>query len=414
MTAQFELIRDIRPKPIERIDRLPAFVGGPTDARARLQGLNVLFVGGGSVGAKSVDHTARCQVGELGIVDPKNFTASFDTQSIRDDSNIGQSKAALVGRWAKDAAPQTIVRTFAGPIQALPWQSLARYDAVMASTDNLKAETETGQVARWLGIPLVLAAVEGATLTAQVRVYPNRDEASPCPACGFGRAERRQLNDEVLFTCDPAGAGAAIIDAPPTVSISALCGMAASMATLELVRLWLGLGPAAEARLLEYNAYAGRTTVTPLRRNGNCSCDHVVLGRAAVRGPLTDRTLRECAAAAGVTGDDAIAGCVFDVDDLVFAWSLTCDRCGASHRFNRFVGPDENVRRPCHACDGRRHSPHAFYSFGRNIPARAAGLMPLLDTPLGSLGAVGTGVAVRSGEKAVLVQPHNKQKGTPR
>ena len=91
---------------------------------------------------------------------------------------------------------------------------------------------------------------------------------------------------------------------------------------------------------------------------------------------------------------------------------LPRDHCGASHPFNRFVGRDEHVRRPCRACGGRRHSPHAFYSFGRLIPAVAAGLLPLLDTPLGSLGAVGTGVAVRSGERAVLVQPHDRQKGT--
>ncbi len=412
--CQLEPIRQSGPRRTGRVDRLPAFLGGPDDAREILADLKILGVAAGSVGAKALDHLARCHVGELGIVDPKDFTASFDTQSIRDESNVGRSKALLVGRWAKDVSPETTVCVYPGPVQDLAWPSLARYDAVLASTDNLKAETETGQIARWLGLPLVLAAVDGPTLTAQVRVYTNRDETSACPACGFGRAERRQLSDEVLFNCDPAGAGTAIIDGPPTTSLSALCGMAASMATLELLRQALGLGPAAEDRLLEYNAYAGRTTVTPLRRRADCACDHTVLDRAAVPGPLAERTLRECAAAAGVTGDEAIARSAFDVDDLVFAWFVTCNRCGTTQPFNRFIGRHEDACRLCSVCSGLRHSPDAFYSFGRLIPAGAAGLMPLLDTPLGALGAAGIGITVRHGPQAVLVQSRDRRKGAHR
>ena len=53
------------------------------------------------------------------------------------------------------------MRVFAGPIEQVPWPSLAGCDAFLVSTDNLKAETETGQIARWLGVPMVLLYLLG-------------------------------------------------------------------------------------------------------------------------------------------------------------------------------------------------------------------------------------------------------------
>ncbi len=389
----------------EVVDRMPDFIGLTGDARAELAKTRLLVAGTGSVGARIADHAARCRVGEIGLIDPKPFSANFDTQVTRGPSDIGRPKAGRVGRWAKTISPSSIVRVFDGPVQALSWLDLDGYDIVIASTDNLLAEVYLGQVCLALGLPLVYASVHGPTLCSQVRIFMNHTGDSPCPSCGYSRAERDQLSSGAKFSCDPAAVAAGDLDGPPTVSVSPLCSLAADMAMLELLRIRLGLGSPPCDCVRELNGYTGASVTTPLSRRAACLVDHTVLDRVHLDRSLGECTLRDCAEAAGVTGDEGIARASFAVDDSLFAPVLSCTACGASHEHNRFVdrrrGP---LRRVCRTCGHRGLAPHPFLCFDRLIPARAGGLLPHLDVPLRVLGADGRGVVVRHRRKAVLLR----------
>lgn len=387
------------------VDRMPDFIGLTGDVRARLAEARLLIVGAGSVGARFADHAARCRVGEIGLVDPKAFSANFDTQATRDRSDFGRPKALRVGEWAKTVSPSSVVRVFDGPVQALSWLDLDEYDIVVASTDNLLAEVYLGETCMALGLPLVYASVHGATLCSQVRIFMNRNGESPCPSCGYSRAERTQLSTGATFSCDPAAGPGPDLDGPPTVSVSPLCSLAADMAMLEVLRMILGLGSPPCDCVRELNGYTGASVTTPLSRRAQCAVDHTVLERVSLDRPLGECTLRDCAEAAGVPGDEGIARTSFAVDDTLFAGVLTCTECGTSHEYNKFLDRRRgSVRRVCRACDHHELAPHPHLSFDRLIPARAGGLLPHLDVPLRTLGAEGRGVVVRHGRKAVLVR----------
>ena len=102
------------------------------DAREMLAGTHATVAGVGSVGQRVADHLARLHVGTLDLIDPKPFTANFDTQAIRSRADVGRSKVHRVGRWVKDVSPETTVRTFVGPIEDLPWPALVGTDVIIS------------------------------------------------------------------------------------------------------------------------------------------------------------------------------------------------------------------------------------------------------------------------------------------
>ena len=158
------------------IDRMPDFIGLTVDARAVLSGTKVLIVGTGSVGGRIAEHAARCRLGGIDLIDPKAFSANFDTQPIRRPAEIGEPKASVVGEWAKTISPGSVVRVFEGPVQGLSWLDLDRYDVVLASTDNSRVEVTVGAVCRTRGIRLIYAAGQGPTRTSQLRGYVKSEE----------------------------------------------------------------------------------------------------------------------------------------------------------------------------------------------------------------------------------------------
>jgi uncharacterized protein (DUF983 family) len=291
-------------------------------------------------------------------------------------------------------------------VEDLPLSVVDDYDVVIASTDNLVAEVNIGRVCLALSIPLIYASVHGPTLTVQVRTFSNRGPESACPACGLNRAEWRQLNEQVRFSCDPGSIDrAADIVGPPTMSVSPLCSMAADLAVLVLLRLQLGLGPPLEDSVTEYNGYGHTTSVSVLAPSPRCPVDHAhtVLDRAEAGQPLADLPLRACAAAAGVTDEADLERTSFAVDDLVFGAAATCPACCAEQPLNRFVHPEARLRRRCRACGAPGLVPHPSFSFERFV-CPGPGAVALLDKPLRALGATPRGVIVRGPAGAVLVR----------
>ncbi|MHC4220011.1 MAG: HesA/MoeB/ThiF family protein [Planctomycetota bacterium] len=391
---------------IDTIDHMPEFVGLPAgvDPRAVFADTRVLILGVGSVGARAALHCGRCGVGDIVLVDGKRFTENYTTQAIRGPGDVGKPKASRVGRWVKAICPEARVRAFDTPLEKQPLSLVDDCDAVIASTDNLAAEVEIGRRCLALGIPLIYSSVHGPSLTVQLRTYTNRGPEGPCPACAFSPGEWDQLNGEVRFSCDPASRDDnARITGPPTVSVSPLCSLGADLAVLELLRMRLKLGPAPEDRVTQYNCYGHTTMVSGLAFNPRCPVDHTVLNRAGVGRPLADCSLRDLAAAAGVTDDGAIADASFAVDGLVFALMAACPTCGATQQLGRFVRRGERLRRKCRECGGHGMVAHPFYSFERCVPDRE-GLMSRLDEPLGPVGAAARSVIVRGSTGAVLVR----------
>ena len=315
--------------------RMPDFVGGPGHAavRSRLSGLSVAIAGAGSIGLGIVDRLVRLGIRSLLVTDPARFKKeSMLTHPIVTPSAIGTPKAVFAARHAGKTSPQNLVRFAVGEIQDLPLFELACCDMIIAATDTLQSELVIAALARRLGIPLVRAAVEGQTLTAQVAIYSNSSDATPCPGCSFGRQEWEQVDTAVRFSCAGSGELEDPTEREPTMSTPGLCGTAADLAVNQVLRLVLGLGQPVMDTLLTYCALGNVASVTEMRRHRDCPCDHRPFSRVRLDGKLADETAADLLTASnlGVPSDLTLA-----IDGFVYIERAAC-ACGQPVR-GRFV-----------------------------------------------------------------------------
>ncbi len=379
--------------------RMPAFVGYEGDVAAAVGLLRFAVAGAGSVGRRIAFHVARMHPAALLVVDPSRYKAqSLLTQEIGPD-DVGRPKASGTAALAAAIAPECDVRAFDGPLQALDLSVLSDFDMVFLATDNLAAEGEAGRRATALGIPLVQASVEGRTMTAQARVFRNLDGEGPCPLCAYGPDEWRHMTVETRFACGGPAAEPTEMTAtpPPTVSVSALCSLAADLAVLQALRLTLGLGAPVGDTLLELNAFTWRGVVTPLRRRPHCPSEHGAWELRAAPSPLRDCTLEGLARTAGVP-PSGMSEAAFTVGGTRFYESVACG-CGPSP-LERFL-PAPIAQGTCDRCDQLRR-PDAFASH-RCVPGEV--LLSDLGRPLGALASVVPWVTIRHGSTTTLFRP---------
>jgi molybdopterin/thiamine biosynthesis adenylyltransferase len=385
-----------------RRERLPQWVGLKGDAGAALDGLRLAIIGNGSVGLGLALAAARLQVKGLDLIDGGHYKrASLLTHDILPrEAALAHPKALHAARLCKQISPATRVRAYAGTIQSMAMDALADADLAVLATDNVAAEVEVGKRCLHLRKPLVHAAVHGETLTAQVRFYRNADAAGACPACFLNRTEIEHLSAGLTFKCDGSGAApqAAATAVAPTRSVSSLCGLAANLAMIEILKYVVGLGPKRGDFVLEYAGYTNRTVVTPLGpRPSTCFCDHdTVWTLQEPPRPLSECSLGDLAAAAGLAAD--LRRVAFSVDQMVYAQAGACG-CGKPRRLERFAVPGVSQAGVCETCRQPVYA-DAFFS---HRPAAAACLGAAVRRPLRELGAPDPRcVLVQQDDRAVL------------
>lgn len=396
----------------ERGARLPEFFGLPAgiDLQTLLDLLAtwvVVILGTGSVGAGIALHLARLGIGELRLVDRGSFKKlSLQTQPILPGA-VGKPKASAVGRDCKLISPGTRVLAFDGDLEALPLAALADVQLAFIATDNLRAEVVAGDRFSKLGVPLVQASVHGGTLVAQVRFFSNAEASGPCPSCGFGPAEKALLQEESTFSCEGSTSLPQVRSAP-TMSVSPLCSLAADLAVLQALKHLFGLGSPPADSVLEFCAHTGKTTISPLRRNPECPCEHVRFERWPLPGQLAACTPCQLVEACGLPGRGIGAGVSLAVDGLVFVESGACG-CSASVPLERFAAPSAGPLGRCPKC-GSDVSPAPFFtrpSLGGPLLAAQG------DRPLGSLGVPASAAAaivrLRDARAVLLASPQGKE-----
>ncbi len=392
----------------ERAARLPAFISPRVAPAAALGRLRVAVVGAGSVGRSLALGLARLNVARLSIVDPARYKSeSLLTQPIGPE-DVLQKKASNTARACKRISPSTRVFAHDGTVQSLPTVALADAGVVLLASDNLSAEIDVGQACMHLQKPLVQASVHGDSLVAQVRFFANAGGEGPCPACAYGTDEWRLLDEEAVFRCGGPVSGSADAAVPrnvvPTMSVAFLCSLAADLALVQVARHAIGLGAPVSDTLLEYCGYTHETTVSALRRNPDCPCDHSAWTEAAPPRPLDECTLGDLALAVDGANESEAAETAFGIDEFEYVETAAC-ACGRSEPVGRFLRPGAPLGR-CSAC-GERLSAHGFFS--RRV-APASAIASLLDRALSDVAPKPPRwVVVRRGDRTTLFRhdaPH--------
>lgn len=395
-----------------RVDRLPQLFGlkAGLDAERLLDQLNVMVVGVGSVGATTALSLARLHLGRLVLVDRGRFKeASLLTQPVGEES-LGQPKGSYIAGLCRRISPRTKVESFDDSFQQLPLSSTAGVQVVVAAGDNLTLARDLGQRCLHVGLPLIVAAVHGESLTVQTKAFGADADGSPCPACSFGAAERRMLEEEQIWSCEgfrrPEGSahGRAL---QATMSLRPLCALAGEMAALLVVRWRLQLGVPIANTLTEFSGYTWRTFVTPLRRNPACLCRHDRWDRLASPRPLADCTPQDLLRASGSRATSRAPAALLELDRHRWVERGLCG-CPEPMLLQRFVELGRAKLPRCTRC-GREVQPQPFFSH-ETVSAERLG--PSLRSPLRRLGAPAVrDVLVTQGDRTVWFTSPHPEKG---
>jgi len=357
----------------ERGARMPCFVDAPEDAAQQLATKRIVVVGCGSVGMRFAEHLVRVGIGAIDAIDPKEFKAeSLATHPICADA-VGRSKAASVAALCKSISPETRVRWYTGSVQDLSLVEFIGADAVVMATDNLAVEVYVGQLCTHLGLPLFQASVLGETLTAELRSFENKDGHGPCPTCSFTADEWAALNSETTFTCsgEPSASSAPIISGPPTMSISALCSMAADLASIEILKHMLAFGPIVTNCVVSYSGYTQKSFSTALTHSSACPCEHTRYRILRPTGSAKSLSLNDLLIQSRIANQDLHAIDV-KLDGLRYVDQSFC-ACGTTSPVQRFVLAG-TLCAACPSCGGTMredpyytHTSVTLNSVGRRI-----------------------------------------------
>lgn len=403
--------------------RWPRFIGldaEPDAAVRRMRGCSLVLVGCGAVGRVAAGAVARFHPARLVVVDPKpaSTTSALTGLMYRADE-VGRGKAELVAAEVREAAPETEVFEFAGPVQELPLTVWLEADAVLVCADNLAAELYVGEWCHRLGLKLGLANVHGASVVAQVRYLGNQGADSACPGCGYGAEEWALAEREFRFSCDgDAEAAAAGLawpgrEAPPTRTTAHLGALAGALAANQLLRSRLSLGVPVDDTLVEYCGLTNRTVTGPLRRNPRCRSEHGPRWeRRLVAGDPARWNFDLLAVAAGF--DPGCPGLFVTVDGRGFAGHGHCgcdtaSGAGIGRPVHRFLPTAAGSTGTCPEC----RQPVRVTSFDRRIRVTAADLGPRQTWSLRRLGAGPRPVVVVGDGRRTVVLQASTAAGSP-
>ena len=358
--------------PPPRASRLPAFVGHQKDnADEALATLSVCVAGVGAIGSDFAQKLARLQPRRIALIDPKNIKdTTVLTGSGFFPSDRG-AKVEVIGRRLKALSPATQVLVYEGAVQDVGLVTLhdLAVDIVLLASDNLECELAVGQRCQALRIPLIHAAIAGPSLVAQIRVH-----SESCPACSFGSFERKQLHQQIQFSCE---GNRVEVGSVPTMSTPHLCSTAANLALNQLMRWRLRLGSEVADTITEYCGFTNRMVTSPLVRNPDCLCDHTRFKLVSVSKALADCSLEEIATAAGVNGETWSAA----FTGMKWVERLQC-RCQQLKHVARFIPERDPSLGRCRRCGGV-YKVHPQFSSGA-LPS--AKMLDFMNLPLRRLG----------------------------
>lgn len=232
-----------------------------------MEGAHIVVTGAGATGSHLLPQIARMpQVTGITIADPDSYGyENLASQNI-DRLDLGKPKAVAQCQKLRLINPRLRVDAFVGLIQDMPLGLLA--GAVLLSCgDDRTSRQRLNEIACRLSAVLIDMGVLGSQNLARVSAYLPSENA-PCLECNWGPDEYAQIEQEY-----PCANGTAAHR--PSMASSALAGLAAAMAAIEVAKILSGdLSAAAAGREVVIDAQHHRMLVTDGRRLSGCRFDH--------------------------------------------------------------------------------------------------------------------------------------------
>jgi len=208
-----------------------------------------LIVGLGGLGSITSSYLAAAGVGWLRIVDRDVVALSnLNRQLLHWTKDLGRPKTVSAGDKLRRLNPECFIEPMHVPVGEDGGYDLADgCDLIVDATDNLATRHLLNRISLGKGIPFIYGGINGWNGTVATFI-PGR---TCCLACLFPRTQGQE-------------------EAGVTPALGPTAGVIASIQSMEVLRILLGLEPALAGRLLEFQGSRMRFRTVRLERNPDC------------------------------------------------------------------------------------------------------------------------------------------------
>ncbi len=218
----------------------------------KLKGASVLIIGVGGLGSASAIYLAAAGIGRIGLMDyDKVEITNLNRQIIYDTPHLGMLKVDSAKRRLENLNPEVMIEIFPRLLAIESADDVIRnYPIVVDGTDNFASRYLINEVCVRLSKPYVYGAIY--QFSGQTSVFDaNR---GPCFQCVY-----RELPPPEFIT---ANQGIGVIGTLP--------GTIATIQSVEVIKLILGIGSTLIGRLLIYDALEMKFTEVAIKKDEQC------------------------------------------------------------------------------------------------------------------------------------------------
>lgn len=216
----------------------------------KLSGAKVLICGAGGLGSTVIANMASLGVGHIGLVDDDVLELSnLNRQYIHTLASIGKEKVSSAKEWIENYNKDIEVKTYKIRLNEENYKDIVQeYDIIADCFDSFASKFLLNDIAIKTGKLLVHAGVTGFCGQA-VTIIPKK---SACLECLFPDAD--------LSCYIPKGV------------VSPAVSMLASVQSMEILKLILGIGEPLVNKMFVYDGLRQSFKVLKVSKNANCKC----------------------------------------------------------------------------------------------------------------------------------------------
>jgi len=222
------------------------------DGQRKIKTASALIVGVGGLGSASALYLAAAGIGRLGLVDDDRVELSnLNRQIIHDSTRIGMPKVESAQKRLADLNPEVKVDLYPHRFsQQNAAEIIGQYSIIVDGTDNFETRYQINKVCVENQKPYVYGAI--FQFSGQVSVFDAK--LGPCFQCVF-----HELPPPEVIA---ANKGPGVVGALP--------GTVATIQTVEVIKMLLGIGKPLIGRLLLVDELDMKFTEIIARKDPNC------------------------------------------------------------------------------------------------------------------------------------------------
>lgn len=213
----------------------------------KLKDARVLVAGIGGLGSVSAQYLCRAGIGQLTIIDSQDVQLTdLNRQILYREGDLGKKKTLIAENMLSAINSDVNIKAVQARIDRNNITTLIDdIDIVVDGTDNFETRFLLNEECQRKGIPFIYGGIFGLKGSAMT-IIPGQ---TPCLACFLTKEESAEA---------------------PIPAIGPLVGMIASVQTMEVLKLVIGLGEPLAGKLLKVDGRNARTRQVSIKKNKEC------------------------------------------------------------------------------------------------------------------------------------------------